>query len=162
MEQARSAGFQAGLDLTPGLRRGGGCGRRAESSRQGCGSRSASGLHQRLDAIAVEALTRSEGFGRQAAVDGRLNAQYKLAAEFLFAQWVRHFLAVRVNQFNHFFHRRAKFGVNLCLVLPVNAAQIEFGVTTNEALVFIAPLDEFRVARRPLFDMFTCQSNNVQ
>ena len=44
------------------------------------------------------------------------------------------------------------------LVLPVNTAQHEFPATTNEALVFIAPLDEFRVARRPLFDVPACHT----
>src|ERR1035441_9520619 len=113
-----------------------------------------SGLHQRLDAVAVEAFASSKGFGREAAMDGRFNAQYKLAAEFLFAQGAWHSLSVRVNQFNHFFHCRAKLGINLCLVVPVNSAKHEFGATANEALVFIAPLDELSVARRLLFDLF--------
>ena len=86
-------------------------------------------------------------------MDGRFNAQHKLAAEFLLAQWARQFLAVCVNQFNRFFHRRAKLGINLCLVVPMNTAQHEFGATANEALVFIAPLDELRVARRLLFGL---------
>ena len=41
-------------------------------------------------------------FGGKAAVDGRFNAQHKLATEFFFAQRVGHGEAVRVNQFNHF------------------------------------------------------------
>jgi hypothetical protein len=58
---------------------------------------------------------------------GRFNAQYKLAAEFLFAQRVRHFMAVRVNQFNHFFHGHAQFGTV--------ALQKEFGNKSASCLL---------------------------
>jgi len=47
---------------------------------------------------------------------------------------MRHFLAVRVNQLNHLFHCYTKLGINLCLVVPVNAAEYESGATANEAL----------------------------
>ena len=88
-------------------------------------------------------------------MDRRLNAQHELATELLFAQRMRHFVAVRVNQFNHFFHCRAQFGIDLCFVAAVNPAQHKLGATANKALVFIAPLDKFRVPRRLFFDLFT-------
>ena len=66
------------MDLAPGLGPGRGRGRRAESARHRHGACPSSGFHQRFDAIAVEAFTRSQGFGREAAMDGRFNAQHKL------------------------------------------------------------------------------------
>jgi hypothetical protein len=118
-------------------------------------------LAERLDAIAVEAFTGGEGFGGKATVDGGFNAQHKLAAEFLFAQRVRHFVAVRVNQFDHFFRCHAQFGVHLRFVVPVNAAQHEFGATANEALVFIAPLDKFGVSRCLFSNLLACHKSSL-
>ncbi len=64
----------------------------------------------------------------------------------------------RVNQFNHFFHCQAQLGINLCFVVPVNAAQHQFGATANEALVFVAPLDEFGVSCGLFFDLLACHT----
>ena len=38
-------------------------------------------LHQSFDAVAVETFTGGKGFGREAAVNCRFNAQHKLAAK---------------------------------------------------------------------------------
>jgi hypothetical protein len=38
-------------------------------------------LRQRFDAVAVETFAGGKGFGSEAAVYGRFNAQHKLAAE---------------------------------------------------------------------------------
>jgi hypothetical protein len=91
-------------------------------------------------------------------MDGRFNAQHKLAAECLLAWRVGHFLAFRVDHFNHFFHCRAKFGASLRLVVTVNTARLELGAIPNEALFLIAPFDKLRVARHLLFDLLGCHN----
>jgi hypothetical protein len=57
-----------------------------------------------------------------------------------------------LNQFNHFLDRLTKFGIYADLVSAMHAACHKFRAAANEAPVFIAPLDKFRVSRRLLFD----------
>ena len=64
--------------------------------------------------------------------------------------------AVRVKQFNPFLDNLAEFRINLGLIAAMDAAAHEFGATANEALILVAPLHEFRVARRLLFDLLAC------
>ena len=69
------------MSFAPGLEPGRGCGRRAESARHRHGACPSSNFHERFDAIAVEALTRSQRFGREAAMDGRFNLNSAFSGE---------------------------------------------------------------------------------
>jgi len=113
-------------------------------------------LHQCFDAVAIETFTGGKGFGREAAVDGRFNAQHKLAAEGFRRERIGQGHAVAVKQFNPFLDDFAEFRIHLGLVVAMHAAEREFGATANEALILVAPLDKFRVARRLLFDLLAC------
>ena len=67
-----------------------------------------------------------------------------------------HFAAVRVDQFDHFFRCHAQLGIDLCLVVAMHTAQHEFGTTADEGLIFLTPLDKFRVACGEHFDLLAC------
>ena len=62
-------------------------------------------------------------------------------------------VAVRVNQFQHFLDGLTQFRIHARLVAAVNAARHDFRAAANEALILVAPLHEFRVARGLFFDL---------
>jgi len=121
--------------------------------------RLASRFHERLGAIAIETFTGGKGFGGKAAMLGRFQAQHKLAAEFFRGQRFGQFVTVGVNQFNHFLNGLTKLGVHFRFVTAVNAARHDFRAAANEALILVAPLHKFRVARGLFFDLLACHNS---
>lgn len=100
-----------------------------------------SGLAEGPGAIAVEAFSGGDGFGGQAAVQGRFHAQHKPAAEFLAGQRLRQRRSVLAQQLNPFLDRLAQFLVHLRFVLAMHSAGEKIRAAANETLVFVAPLD---------------------
>jgi hypothetical protein len=78
----------------------------------------ASCFYQRFDAVAIETFAGGKGFGREAAVNGRFNAQHKLAAECFRPQSFRQWRAVSVKQPNPFLDDFAEFSTDLASSLP--------------------------------------------
>ena len=106
----------------------------------------------------IHIFTGGKGFGGKAAVHGRFNAQNKFAAEIFFSQRVGHGVAVRVNQFHHFLDGLTEFRIHARLVAAVNSARHDFRAAANEALILVAPLHKFRVARSLFFDLLACHT----
>ena len=65
-------------------------------------------------------------------------------------------VTVGVYQFYHLFNGDTQLRINLGLIIAVNAARHDFRTAPDEALVFLAPLQELRVASGVRFDFFTC------
>jgi hypothetical protein len=114
--------------------------------RRVCGCGSSLRLAERFDAIAVEAFAGSEGFGREAAVNGRFNTQHKLAAEIThFAQWFGQGASIGFEQFNPFLDNLAEFGIDLRFIVTVAARADERRRAADKAAVFVAPLHQLGV-----------------
>ena len=108
--------------------------------------RQVSRLHQRFDAVAVEAFTGGKGFGGETAVKGRFNAQHKLAAEIThFAQRFGQGTSIRFEQFNPLLDNLAEFGIDLRFIVTVTALADDRRRAADKAAVFIAPLHQLGV-----------------
>src|SRR5437660_3692144 len=101
-----------------------------------------------FDAKAVEAFPGGQGFGRQATVQRGFYAQHKFAAELFSGQGFGQLAPVPFQNLNPFLHDAAKRGIHFGFVLAVTTLADERRGAADKATIFIAPLHDFRVARR--------------